>query len=90
MFNNIAEENFPNLEKGMDIQVQELYRSKETRQEHKFPSYITVSTLNKQNKERVLKAARKIRSHMKTHYAIGIMTYLSATVPGLLEHQNCQ
>lgn len=60
IFNKIIEENSPNLKKEMDIKVQEAYRtSNKQDQKRKSSCHITIKTLNPQNKERILKAARE-------------------------------
>ena len=60
VFNKIIEENFPNIKKRMDIKVQETYRTpNKWDQNRKSSCHIIIKTLNAQNKERVLKAARE-------------------------------
>jgi hypothetical protein len=62
LFKNIIAENFPNLEKGRDIQVQEVYRIPNHQdQKRNTPGYIIIKTFNMQNKERILKAAKEKR-----------------------------
>jgi hypothetical protein len=58
-------ENFPNLEKEIFILVQESFSSP-NRQGQKItsPRHIIVQTLSIQNKERLLKAAREVSSHL--------------------------
>jgi len=59
IFNNIIEENFPNLMKEMPINVQEVYRTpNRLDQKRKSSHHIIIKTLNIWNKERILKAAR--------------------------------
>ena len=60
VFNKIIEENFPNLKKEMAIKVQEAYRTpNKWDQKRKSSHHIIIKTLNAQNKERILKAARE-------------------------------
>ena len=60
VFNKTIEENFPNLKKEMDIKVQEAYRTpNKWDQKRKYSHHIIVKTLNTQNKERILKAAKQ-------------------------------
>jgi hypothetical protein len=55
-----SEENFPNLKKEMNINVQETYRtSNRLDQKRKSSCHIIIRTLNVQNKERTLKAVRE-------------------------------
>lgn len=62
--NNIIEENVPNLKKKMPLKVQEAYRTKSRlAQRRKSLCQIIIKTLNIQNKERMLKAARE-KSHI--------------------------
>jgi hypothetical protein len=59
VFNKIIEENH-NLEKEKAIKVQEVYRTpNKWNQKRKYSRHIIIKTLNAQNKERILKAARK-------------------------------
>jgi hypothetical protein len=60
IFNTIIAENFPNLEKERVIQVPEAFTTP-NRQDKKRRSLrdMVVKTLNIQNKERILKAARE-------------------------------
>jgi hypothetical protein len=60
VFNKIIKENFPNLKKEMAIKVQETYRTPNKWDQKRKPScHIIIKTLNAQNKERILKAARE-------------------------------
>ena len=60
VFNKIKEEIFSNLKKQMDIKVQEAYRTpNKWDQKRKSSHHIIIKTLNAQNKERILKAARE-------------------------------
>ena len=60
VFNKIIEENFPNLKKEMAIKVREVYRTpNKWDQKRKSSHHIIIKTLNAQNKERILKAARE-------------------------------
>ena len=59
VFNKIIEENFSNLKKEVSIQVQEAYRIPDWTIKEKSPCHIITKTLNIQNKERILKAARE-------------------------------
>jgi hypothetical protein len=58
LFNNIAAENFPNHEKGRDIQVQEAFRTP-NRHDQKKRHDQKMKTLCIQNKERMLKLKNK-------------------------------
>jgi hypothetical protein len=59
IFNKIIEENFPNLKKEMAINIQEVYRTpNRLDQKRKSSHHIIIKTINVQNKERILKAAR--------------------------------
>jgi predicted aldo/keto reductase-like oxidoreductase len=59
IFNNIIEENFPNLKKEMFMNIQEAYRmlSSMDQKRNSF-RYIIIKTRNAQNKERILKAVK--------------------------------
>ncbi|MQL00643.1 hypothetical protein EI005_25925, partial [Escherichia coli] len=60
VFNKIIEENFPNPTKEVSINIQETYKTpNRLDQKSKFPHHIIIKTLNAQNKERILKAARE-------------------------------
>ena len=60
MFNKIVQENFPNLKKEMTINIKEGYRTPNLlNQKRKSSHHIIIKTLNVQNKERILKAARE-------------------------------
>ena len=60
VFNKIIEVNFPNIQKEMDIKVQETYRTpNKWDQKRKSSHHIIIKTLNAQNKKRILKAARE-------------------------------
>jgi len=60
VFNKIIEENFPNLKKEKAIKVQEAYRTpNKGDQRRKSSHHIIIKTLNAQNRERILKAARE-------------------------------
>jgi hypothetical protein len=62
LFNKIIPENFPNLEKEKNIQVQEAYRTPNHHDQNRNTSrHIIIKTLNIQNKERILKAAKEKR-----------------------------
>jgi len=55
-----TEEDPPNVKKEMAIMIQEAYRTpNKWDQKRKSPLHITVKTPNTQNKESILKAARK-------------------------------
>jgi hypothetical protein len=54
VFNKIIEENFPNLKKGIAINVQETYRKlNKWDKKRKSPCNIIIKTVNAQNKERI-------------------------------------
>lgn len=60
IFKKIIEENFPNLKKEISINIQEAYRTPNRLDQKRNTSrHIIVKTLNIQNKERILKAARE-------------------------------
>jgi hypothetical protein len=60
IFNNIIEENFPNLKKEMPMNIQEVYRtSNNLDKKRKSSCHIIIKTPNAQNKERILKAVRE-------------------------------
>jgi hypothetical protein len=60
IFNKIIEETFPNLKKEMSMNIQEAYRTpNRLDQKRNSSSHIIIKT-NAQNKERILKAVRKI------------------------------
>jgi hypothetical protein len=60
IFNNIIEENFPNLKREMAIKVQETYRTPNRLDQKRNSScHIIIKTLNAQNKERILKAVKE-------------------------------
>jgi hypothetical protein len=62
LFNKITAENFLNLEKEKNIQVQKAYRTPNRQdQKRNIPRYIIIKTLNIQNKERIPKAAKEKR-----------------------------
>ncbi|KAL6037201.1 hypothetical protein STEG23_016771 [Scotinomys teguina] len=60
IFNKIIEENFPNLKKEPPIKIQEAYRiPNRLAPQKKSSSHIIIKTLNIQNKERILRAAKE-------------------------------
>ena len=60
IFNKIIEENFPNLKKDIPMKVQETYRTPNRLDQKKpSPRHIIIKTQNIQNKEQILRAARK-------------------------------
>ncbi|KAL6039065.1 hypothetical protein STEG23_008290 [Scotinomys teguina] len=60
IFNKIIEENFPNLKKEPPIKIQEAYRTPNRLDLQKKSSrHIIIKTLNIQNKERILRAAKE-------------------------------
>jgi hypothetical protein len=61
VFNEITEENFPYLKKGIAIKVQEVYRTPNKWDQKKKSHHIIIKTLNVQSKERILKAASDIQ-----------------------------
>jgi hypothetical protein len=61
LFSNIIVKNFPNLEKGKDIQVQEAFRMPNRQdQKRNIPRHIIIKILNVQNKEGILKVTDHI------------------------------
>ena len=59
IFIKIIEENFPNLEKEMPMNIQEAFRTpNRPYQNRKSSRHIVIKTPNSLNKERILKAAR--------------------------------
>lgn len=68
IFNRIIEENFSNLKKEIDINVQEDYRTPNgLDQKRKSSCYIIIKTLNAQNNERLLKSVREKAIYGKTY-----------------------
>ena len=62
IFNNITEENFPNLKKEMPINIQEAYRTPNRLDQKRNPSHhIIVKTPNAQNKERISSKWKKVK-----------------------------
>jgi hypothetical protein len=62
LFSRIIIENFPNLEKERVTQVQEAYRKPNLEDQiRNMLRHIIIKTLSIQNKERILKAAKKKR-----------------------------
>jgi phosphosulfolactate synthase (CoM biosynthesis protein A) len=60
LFNNIIAEISSNVEKGRDNQIQEAFRIPNRQgQKRNTPRYIIIKTLNIQNKEIILKAAKE-------------------------------
>ncbi|KAL6047071.1 hypothetical protein STEG23_026865 [Scotinomys teguina] len=60
IFNKITEENLPNLNREIPIKIQEAYRTPNRLDPQKKPSrHIIIKTLNIQNKERILRAAKE-------------------------------
>jgi hypothetical protein len=60
IFNKIITENFPNLEKGLPIQVQEASRTPNRHdQTRTSPSHIISKPTSTENRERILKAVRE-------------------------------
>jgi hypothetical protein len=65
MLNKIVE-NFPNLEKEMDIQVQEAFRIPNRHDQKNTFQHHVIGYTSVQNKQRTLKAVRSAKSHIKT------------------------
>jgi chromosome segregation ATPase len=60
MFNKIIEENFPNLNKKMPMNIQEAYRTPNSLDKKTNSSrHMIIKTTNALNKDRILKAVRK-------------------------------
>jgi hypothetical protein len=60
IFNKIIEENFPNLKKGMPMNIQEVYRTPNRWDQKRNSSHhIIIKTPNALSKERILKAVRE-------------------------------
>jgi hypothetical protein len=60
IFNKIIEENFPNLKKGMPMNMQEAYRtSNRLDQKRNSSGHIIIRTKNALNTDRILKAVRE-------------------------------
>jgi hypothetical protein len=60
IFNNIIEENFPNLKKEMTMNLQETYRTpNKLDQKRNSSGHIILRTTNAQSKDRILKAVRE-------------------------------
>jgi hypothetical protein len=59
-FNKIITENFPNLEKGMPIQVQSASRAPNRLDQNRTtPKHIIIKTTSTENRERILRAVRE-------------------------------
>jgi hypothetical protein len=71
IFNKIITENFPNLEKVMQIQVQKISRTpNRPDQNTTAPRYIIIKTTTTENRERLWKAGREKKTNnitRKTH-----------------------
>jgi hypothetical protein len=68
---NLFNENFPNIGKDMDIQVQEAFRILNRYDQKKNLLYhITVKTSSLENKERILKSAKEKCLPTKAKYII--------------------
>ena len=66
LFENIMKENFPNLAKELDIQVQEAQRvPKKLDPRRSTPRHIIIRLPKMKDKERLLKAAREKELHTK-------------------------
>jgi hypothetical protein len=60
IFNKIITENFPNLEKAMPIQVQEVSRTPNRLHQNRTTSrHIIIKTTSTENRKRILKAVRE-------------------------------
>jgi hypothetical protein len=60
IFNNIIEENFPNLKKEMLMNIQEAYRTpNRLHQKRNSSRHVIIRTTNSLNKDRILKAVRE-------------------------------
>jgi hypothetical protein len=60
IFNKIITENFPNLEKTMPIQVQEVSRTPNRLDQNRTtPCHIIIKTISTESRERILKAVRE-------------------------------
>jgi hypothetical protein len=60
IFNKIIAENFPNLRKKMPFQIQEAsWSPNEHDQNRASPQHVIVKIINKEYKERILKAVRE-------------------------------
>jgi hypothetical protein len=81
--NKTRAENFPNLEKGKDIQVQMAYRTTSSQdQKGNIPKYIIIKTVCIFNQERVLKAAKEKRKVTYKGQPIKIITDFSTDAKG--------
>jgi hypothetical protein len=66
IINKIIAENFPNLKTDMSIQVQEVSRTPNRHDQNKnSPQHITVKTISKESKERILKAIKREKLNNK-------------------------
>jgi hypothetical protein len=101
LFNRIIAENFPNLKKERVTQVQEAYRTpNHQNQKINTPRYIIIKTLSTQNKERILKGAKKKRQVTYKDKPIRITANFSTQTPNAgrswkdiiqaLKESNCQ
>ena len=78
IFNKITEENFPNLNKKMPINIQEAYRiAIRLDQKRKSSHHIIIKTQNLENKERILKASRGKKG--SEHIQVGLLLELHLT-----------
>ena len=66
LFEQIMKENFPNLVKETDIQVQEVHRIPNKLDPKRItPRHIIIKMTKFKDKERILKAAREKQSHLQ-------------------------
>jgi hypothetical protein len=66
IFNKIITENFPNLEKVLPIEVQEAFRTPNRLDQNRTsPWHIIIKTTSSENRERILKAIREKKQHIK-------------------------
>ena len=68
LFEEIMTENFPHLVKEIDLQVQEAHRTPNKRNPKRTtPRHIIIKMPRAKDKERILKAARKIQLTIREH-----------------------
>jgi hypothetical protein len=70
IFNKIIAENFQNLEKELSIQVQKASRTPNRFDQNRtYPWHIIVKTASTKDRERILKAVREKKQHMKVNHS---------------------
>jgi hypothetical protein len=68
IFNKIIPEKFSNLEKELSVQAQEASRTPNRLEQNRTSSWhIIVETTSTENRERILKAVRQEKQHIKVN-----------------------